>query len=99
MKTASFRLEKSQDEEIEEIAQMLKTDKSSAARRIIDIGIKEIKTQEAINQVRLHRWTVWKAATYCGESYRSFLKLLRAENVPFPLSVEDLKREFDEDRS
>ncbi len=99
MKTASFRLEKEQDREIEEYAKKMKIDKSAAARKIIDIGIKEYKKQEALNNIRERRWTIWKAASYCNESYRSFLSLLRSENIPFPLSVEELQREFNDHRS
>lgn len=99
MKTASFRLEEDQDREIDEFAKKMKIDKSAAARKIIDIGLKEYKKQEALNQVREKRWSIWKAASYCGESYRSFLGLLRSNNIPFPLSVEELKREFNENSS
>lgn len=99
MKTASFRLEKEQDREIEEYAKKMKIDKSAAARKIIDIGIKEYKKQEALNNIREKKWTIWKAASYCNESYRSFLSLLRSQNIPFPLSVEELQREFNDHRS
>ncbi len=99
MKTASFRLKEDQERELEELARKLKIDKSAAARRIIDVGLKEYKKQEALNKIREKKWTIWKAASYCGESYRSFLSLLRSHNIPFPLSVEELKREFDENRS
>lgn len=97
LKTASFRLEEEQDREIENLAKKMKIDKSAAARRIIEIGIKEYKKHEALNQVRNRKWTIWKAASYCGESYRSFLTLLRVENIPFPLTVEELQREFHAD--
>jgi len=96
MKTLSVRIDEKEDEELESIAKKMKTDKSSVARRAIELGIKELKKREALEKVRLRDWTVWKAAEYCGESYRSFLSLLREENVPFPLSAEELEREIDE---
>jgi predicted transcriptional regulator len=99
MKTASFRLDESEDAEIEDLARRMKTDKSSAARRAITKGIREIKREEAIDMVRRQEWTVWRAATYCGESYRSFLRLLRLENVPFPVSTDEIRRELDDLRS
>jgi predicted transcriptional regulator len=98
MKTVSIRLEKAQDEELEEFAKKHNIDKSSAARNIIEEGLKVVKRDEAMKMVRLRKWTIWKAAEYCGESYRSFLGFLRQANVPFPLSAEDLEREMDEDR-
>ena len=99
MKTTSIRLEEAQDNDIEAYANRMKIDKSAAARQIIDKGLKAIKTKEALENVRTHKWTIWKAASYCGESYRSFLKLLRYENIPFPLSAEELKRELDDSSS
>lgn len=96
MKTASFRLEEDQNKEIEKIAKKMKIDKSAAARKIIEIGIKEIRKNEALEKVLSHKWTVWKAASHCNESYRSFLQIMKIKNIPYPLSIEELKREFDE---
>ncbi len=58
-----------------------------------------LKTQESLEKVQQKRWTVWKGASYCGMSYREFLPLLRKENVPFPLSLEEMEREIHENRS
>jgi predicted HTH domain antitoxin len=99
LNTVSIRLEETQDKEVEAFAKRMNIDKSSAARKIIDEGLKIVKTKEALDNVRLKRWTIWKAAQYCGESFRSFMELLRSENIPFPLSVEDLELEINEDRS
>ena len=99
MKTLSVRIDEKEDKELDSIAKKMKTDKSNIARRAIELGIKELKRKEALEKVRLRDWTVWKAAEYCDESYRSFLHLLREENVPFPLSTEELEREIDESSS
>ncbi len=94
MKTLSFRIDEKEDKELDSIAKILKTDKSTVARRAIELGIKDLKRKEAIEKVRLRKWTIWKAAEYCDDSYRSFLRVLREENVPFPLSIEELEYEF-----
>ena len=99
MKILSFRIDEKEDKELDSIAKKMKTDKSTVARRAIELGIKDLKKKEAFEKVRLRKWTIWKAAEYCGESYRSFLHLLREENIPFPLSTEELKREFNENSS
>lgn len=99
MKTLSVRIDEKEDKELDNIAKKMKTDKSNVARRAIELGIKELKRKEAIEKIRMRDWTVWKAAEYCGESYRSFLRILREENVPFPLSTEELEREIDESGS
>ena len=99
MKILSFRIDEKEDKELDSIAKKLKTDKSTVARRAIELGIKNLKKIEAFENIRLRKWTIWKAAEYCGEPYRSFLRLLREENVPFPLSIEELEREFPENSS
>jgi len=99
MKTLSFRIEEEEDKELESIASKLKTDKSAAARRALALGIKEIKRDEAFEKLRKREWTIWKAAEYCGESYRPFLQLLREQNIPFPISINELKRELNENSS
>ncbi len=96
MKTLSVRIDEKEDKELESIAKKLKTDKSNIARQAIELGIREIKRKEALERVRMRDWTVWKAAEYCGESYRSFLQLLRGLNVPFPISTQELERELNE---
>ena len=99
MKTVSLRLDEGQDKEVNDYAARLQVDKSTAARKIITEGLSVIKKREALKKVQQRQWTVWKAASYCGLSYREFLPLLRQENVPFPLTVEDLEQELNENRS
>ena len=99
MKTLSVRIDEKEDKELETLAEKLKTDKSNIARQAIELGIKAIKRKEALERVRMKDWTIWKAAEYCGESYRSFLQLLRESNVPFPISTQELERELNESSS
>jgi len=99
MKTLSVRIDEKEDKELETIAEKLKTDKSNVARQAIELGIRALKRKEALERVRMKDWTIWKAAEYCGESYRSFLQLLRESNVPFPISTQELERELNESSS
>ena len=99
MKTVSLRLDEKQDNEVNEYAARLQIDKSSAARKIISEGLRIIKKKEALDKVRRRQWTIWKAAEYCGMSFREFLPILREENVPFPLTSDDLEQEIHENRS
>ena len=46
MTITSIPLEEEQEKEIEALAKKMKIDKSAVARKIIEIGIKEIKRQE-----------------------------------------------------
>ncbi len=99
MQTVSIRLEESQDKELEAYAKKNQIDKSTAARKIIEEGLKNVKHKEAIENIQSKRWTIWKAANYCGESFRSFLQILKRENVVYPLSLEELELEINEDSS
>ena len=76
-----------------------RTDKSAIARKTNGLCIKDLKRQEALEKVRKQEWTIWKAANYCKQSYRSFLRLLREKTIPFPISVEELEREFNASRT
>lgn len=94
MHTVSFRLEENLEKEIEEYAQEMKIDISTAAGQVFAEGLKRIKIQKVLNNLRSKVWTIWKAAEFCDESYRSMLEIKRREIVPFPLSVEDLEMEL-----
>ena len=98
MSTTSIRLNKDQEKEIEEFANREKVDKSTAIRKLVEIGLKETKLQEAIENIRKRKWTIWKSASYCNESFRSFLVIMKTNNVVFPISLDELRNELD-DRS
>ncbi|MHA1730084.1 MAG: ribbon-helix-helix protein, CopG family [Promethearchaeota archaeon] len=98
MKTLSVRIDEKEDENLEKMAKKFKTDKSNIVRQAIELGIRQLKRKEALEKIRTKEWTVWKAAEYCDESYRSFLHLLRDANIPFPISTQELEREFNENR-
>ncbi len=95
MKTASIRLNNQQDKDIENYAKKENIDKSTAVRKLLELGLIETKKKESINMVHKRKWTIWKGASHCNESFRSFLSILKENNVPFPLSVDELKSEFD----
>ncbi|OLS23401.1 MAG: hypothetical protein HeimC3_24760 [Candidatus Heimdallarchaeota archaeon LC_3] len=95
MKTASIRLNSQQEKDIENFAKNENIDKSTAVRKLLDIGLKEIRKKKAIDMVRNRRWTVWKAASHCSESFRSFLSILKENNIPFPITLDELKNEFE----
>ncbi|MHA1457668.1 MAG: ribbon-helix-helix protein, CopG family, partial [Promethearchaeota archaeon] len=53
MKTLSVRIDEKEDEELDNIAKKLKTDKSNVARQAIGLGIRELKRKEALEKVRM----------------------------------------------
>jgi len=94
--TVSARIQKSQMEEIERLAAQRGVDKSAIIRELLATAIHDQKIEEALNQVRTLRITVWKAAESAGVTYREMLDLLKARNVPFPLSPGELRREIED---
>lgn len=94
--TISARIYKSQLERIEELARRRGIDKSDALRKLLEDGLKAERVQEALKLVRESKITVWRAAEIAGVSYREMLRILKSENVPFPISAEELKKELGE---
>lgn len=85
----TVRLEKALIKQIEEEAQEEKTDKSTVARRLIALGIKQARMARAVEDYRKGRCTVWKASERAGVSLREMMELLRGEKIPLHLSPED----------
>lgn len=96
MSTTSIRLNKDQEKAIEEYANRENVDKSTAIRKLLEIGLQEAKLHEALENVRKKKWTVWKSAFYCNESLVSFLSIMKANNIPFPISLDELRIELND---
>lgn len=94
--TVSARVKKSQAEEIGRLAAKKRVDKSAVIRELLATAIQQQKLEEALNQVRTKKITVWKAAEIAGVTYREMLQLLKTHNIPFPLSGAELQREIEE---
>jgi predicted HTH domain antitoxin len=94
--TVSARIQKSQAEEIERLASKKGTDKSVIIRELLATALQNKRVEEALNQVQAKKITVWKAAEIAGITYREMLELLKAHNIPFPLSEQELRREIEE---
>ena len=94
--TVSARVRKSQAKEVERLASERGVDKSEIIRELLATALKEQKLKEALDSVRAGKATVWKAAETADITYREMLELLKTNNIPFPLSKEELRREVEE---
>ena len=94
--TVSARVRRSQAEEVERLAAEKGVDKSEVLRELLTMALHEQRIKEALEQVRMGKSTVWKVAEVAGVTYREMLELLRSNNIPFPLSKEELQREAEE---
>lgn len=95
MITISARIDEELVGEIERIMRRRGIDRSAAIRELLRLGIREYRLREVLELVRERRVTVWKAAEMAGVTYREMLDKLRDHNVPFPVTVEELAREFE----
>ena len=96
MITISARIEKEILDEIDKIVKKMDIDRSIAIRNLLKIGIKDYKIKEAMDLLRQKKITVWKAAELADLTYREVLAKLKEQNIPFPISKEELLREFNE---
>jgi len=96
MVTLSMRITLSQLGEIERLAKTRGLGRSTMIRALLDQGIKETKLRAALDLVRDHKASVWRAARTAGTDYRTMLAALRTANVPFPLSERELELELSE---
>jgi len=94
--TVSARVRKSQAEEVERLAAEKGVDRSEVLRELLTMALQEQRIKDALEQVRAGKATVWKAAEVAGVTYREMLEFLRSNNIPFPLSKEELQREAEE---
>ena len=96
MVTVSFRLPKRVAAEIEKLARQKGVDKSAVLRELVTDALRRAKTEAALNLVRKRKITLWKAAEMAGTSLREMLELLPRENVPYPISPDELEKEIEE---
>ena len=96
MITISARIDEEILEEIDKIVKKMNLDRSVAIRNLLKIGIQEYKIKEALDLIRQKKVSVWKGAEIAGLTYREMLEKLKEQNVTFPISKEELQREFNE---
>ncbi len=92
--TISARIPKSQAEELNRLAAKKGIDRSAVVRELLASGLQEQRTKDALELLRLRKISVWKAAEISGLTYREVLDLIRAANIPFPLSSDEMRREI-----
>jgi predicted HTH domain antitoxin len=90
----SVKVDKERLRELEEIAQEEHSDRSTAARRLLDMGMKEWKVNKAVEVFRNGKVSVWRAASMADVSLREFIGILDERRVDWVgVSTEDLEDE------
>jgi len=93
----SVKLEKEKMKIIEEIASEEKTDRSAAARKLLDIGIKQWKIDKAVQLVVSGKVSVWRASELADISLREMLDVLNERTITWvKITPEEFEREVDQ---
>jgi len=86
----TVRLDEEVFREIEMVAELDKSDRSTVARGLLMIGIKEAKKKRALDMYRDGKCTLWKAAQLAGIPLREMIELVEEKKAPMHISPEDV---------
>ena len=90
----SVKVDSEKLKQIEEIAREEQSDKSTTARRLLDMGMKEWKVNKAIENFRRGKLSLWRGAATAGVSLREFTEILDERKVAWVgVSARELEAE------
>ena len=81
----------------ERISNEEKIDRSSALRKVLDIGLAEYNKRKAVEKYRNGKVSIGRAAELAGVSIAEFYKILEEENVPIRIDLAGIKQAIEED--
>ncbi len=70
-------------------------DKSTAIRRILEIGVSEWKKRRAIELYRFGKVTLWKASKIAGLSLREMLEELNRLRITAHVTAKDIEEDIE----
>jgi metal-responsive CopG/Arc/MetJ family transcriptional regulator len=91
------RVSKRQLEELERISKQEKIDRSSALRKVLDIGIAEYNKGKAVEEYRKGKVSIGKASELADVSIAEFYKILEEENIPIRIDLGAIRRAVEEE--
>ena len=94
LKNIAARIPKELEEEIEIFMREKGIDKSSAIRKILEIGIIEWRKERAVELYRRRRVTLWKASYIAKISLREMIDELKNRNLPLNTTLEDIEEDI-----
>jgi len=86
----TVRLDEKTFKEVERAAEHDKSDKSTVARKLLTIGIQEVKKIQALDMYREGKCSLWKAAQMSGIPLREMIELAEERRVPLRISPKDV---------
>ncbi len=94
-KTIATRIPIELEEAILEFMKNEGVDKSTAIRRILEMGISEWKKKRAIELYRAEKITLWKASEIAGVSLREMLNELNRLRIVMHVAAKELEEDIE----
>jgi len=94
-KTIATRVPSELDAEIARFMKEEGIDKSTAIRRIIEMGLNEWKKRRAIDLYRDGKVTLWKASQIAGLSLREMLDELNRLRIIIHVTAKDIEEDIE----
>lgn len=91
----SVRIDKSDLEEIQRLAEMEKKNKSSVLREVLGEGLKQRKLELALEKYRKRETTAWKAARTAGIPLTLFMDILVQRGIDFHYGLKELREDLE----
>lgn len=91
----SVRLPKKIVTKIDDLADKRKVNRSAILRILLEKGLQQEMIENILNSLHKREISVWKAAEEFGISYREMLKIMKENNVPFPLEDNEIDPELE----
>ena len=92
--TISVRLEDKTVRELEKLKEQYKTAMSEILRLTLEIGIKQLKTQKALQLLTEGKISTGKAAELAGISIYEILELVKEREISYGYTLEELKKDL-----
>ncbi len=86
-RTISFRIREKLYEELENIARKEQQDRSTVARRLLEIGLHQKKLEQAINDYSKGKTSISAAALRVGLDLRSFIDALNRSGIEIQIGL------------
>jgi predicted HTH domain antitoxin len=93
------RVNKHQIDQLEKISQEEKIDRSSALRKVLDLGLDEYNKRKALEEYRRGRISIGKAASLAKVSTAEFYKILESENISIRIDMRGIEEGIKSDSS
>lgn len=95
MGSISVRIDDSVIDDLSKVEKKWQADRSEVIRRLLVKSVQEWKIENSLEEIKLHRKSIGKAAEECGISKWEMLDLVKQRNIDWTnYTQEDLKKDL-----